>query len=152
MFDHLYWDRMKHVVSYFEPLYMVLQIIDSEVVPTMPFVYEFMQVMKENLNHQQVGNWIFKILKDRWEKTLKHPLHAAAYFLNPRFQYRRGVGSDPYLIQSVHEVFAKLDPNAESVGHFGNEREDLVIKWRLHQGQPWCPLNGGSCMGTKHLH
>ncbi|XP_034692682.1 uncharacterized protein LOC117919598 [Vitis riparia] len=87
----------------------------------MPFVYELMQVMKENLNRQQIGDWIFKILKDRWEKTLKHPLHAAAYFLNPRFQYRRGVGSDPYLIQSVHEVFAKLDPNAESVGQFGNE-------------------------------
>ena len=76
MFDHPYWDRMKHVVSYFEPLYVVLRIIDSEVVPTMPFVYELMQVMKENLNLQQVGDWIFKILKDRWEKTLKHPLHA----------------------------------------------------------------------------
>ncbi|RVW36785.1 hypothetical protein CK203_113959 [Vitis vinifera] len=121
MFDHPYWDRMKHVVSYFEPLYMVLRIIDSEVVPTMPFVYELMQVMKENLNRQLVGDWIFKILKDRWEKTLKHPLHVAAYFLNPRFQYRRGVGSDPYLIHSVHEVFVKLDPNAESVGQFGNE-------------------------------
>ncbi|RVW86129.1 hypothetical protein CK203_038010 [Vitis vinifera] len=98
MFDHPYWDRMKHVVSYFEPLYVVVRIIDSEVVPTMPFVYELMQVMKENLNRQQVGDWIFKILKDRWEKTLKHPLHAA-----------------------VHEVFAKLDPNVESVGQFGNE-------------------------------
>ena len=67
---------MKHVVSYFEPLYVVLRIIDSEVIPTMSFVYELMQVMKENLNRQQVGDWIFKILKDRWEKTLKHPLHA----------------------------------------------------------------------------
>ena len=51
--------------------------MDSEVVPTMSFVYELMQVMKENLNRQQVGDWIFKILKDRWKKTLKHPLHAA---------------------------------------------------------------------------
>ena len=73
MFDHPYWDRMKHV-SYFEPLYVVLRIIDSEVVPTMPFVYKLMQVMKENLNCQQVGDWIFKIIKDGREKTLKHPL------------------------------------------------------------------------------
>ena len=50
--------------------------MDSEVVPTMSFVYEFMQVMKENLIRQQVGDWIFKIIKDRWDKTLKHPLHA----------------------------------------------------------------------------
>ncbi|RVW94930.1 hypothetical protein CK203_034508 [Vitis vinifera] len=75
MFDQPYWDRVKHVVSYFEPLYMVLRIMDLEVVPTMPFVYELM----------------------------------------------RGVGSDPDLIQAVHEVFAKLDPNAESIGQFGNE-------------------------------
>ncbi|KAL6325085.1 hypothetical protein AAG906_022652 [Vitis piasezkii] len=108
----------------------------------MSYVYELMQVMKENLIRQQVGDWIFKIIKDRWEKTLKHPLHATAYFLNPRFQYRHGVGSDPDLIQVVHDAFAKLDPNVESIGQFGNE----------HQGQPWCLLNGGSCMGTKHLH
>ncbi|KAL6314882.1 hypothetical protein AAG906_029099 [Vitis piasezkii] len=44
-----------------------------------------------------------------------------AYFLNPRFQYKRGVRSDPDLIQVVHDVFAKLDSNAESIGQFGNE-------------------------------
>ncbi|KAL6312341.1 hypothetical protein AAG906_007990 [Vitis piasezkii] len=44
-----------------------------------------------------------------------------SYFLNPRFQYRRGVGSDPELLQAVHDVFAKLDPTTESLGQFGNE-------------------------------
>ena len=44
-----------------------------------------------------------------------------AYFLNPRFQYRRGVGSDPNLIQAIHDVFAKLDPNAELIDQFGNK-------------------------------
>ncbi|RVW64721.1 hypothetical protein CK203_066474 [Vitis vinifera] len=87
----------------------------------MPFVYELMHVMKENLIRQGAGDWMFKIIQDRWQKTLKHPLHAAAYFLNPRFQYRRGVGSDPELLQAVHDVFAKLDPTTESLGQFGNE-------------------------------
>ena len=63
MFVHQYWDRVIHVVSFFEPLYVVLQIMDSEVVPTMSFVYELMQVMKENLIRQQVSDWIFKIIK-----------------------------------------------------------------------------------------
>ena len=78
MFDHQYQDKVTHVVSYFEPLYVVLRIMDSEVVPTMPFLYKLMQVMKENLIRQQVGDWIFKIIKDRWEKTLKHSLHATS--------------------------------------------------------------------------
>ena len=38
-----------------------------------------------------------------------------AYFLNPKFQYRHGVGSDSSLIQTIHDVFAKLDSNAKSV-------------------------------------
>ncbi|RVW38083.1 hypothetical protein CK203_095105 [Vitis vinifera] len=87
----------------------------------MPFVYELMHIMKENLIRQGVGDWIFKIIQDRWEKTLKHQLHAAAYFLNPRFQYRRGVGSDPELLQAIYDIFVKLDPTTESFGQFGNE-------------------------------
>ena len=77
LFDHAYWDRMTNIVSLYEPLYVVLRLMDSEVVPTMPFVYELMHVMKTNLTRQGAGDWMFKIIQDRWEKTLKHPLHAA---------------------------------------------------------------------------
>ncbi|RVW71858.1 hypothetical protein CK203_061141 [Vitis vinifera] len=76
---------------------------------------------RDERERQGAGDWMFKIIQDRWQKTLKHPLHAVAYFLNPRFQYRRGVGSDPELLQVVHDVFAKLDPTTESLGQFGNE-------------------------------
>ncbi|RVW26708.1 hypothetical protein CK203_116355 [Vitis vinifera] len=81
----------------------------------------FDQELQENLIRQGAGDWMFKIIQIVGKKTLKHPLHAAAYFLNPRFQYRRGVGSDPELLQAVHDVFAKLDPTTESLGQFGNE-------------------------------
>ena len=40
MFDHAYWERVGQLVSIYEALYMVLCIVDSEVVPTMPFVYK----------------------------------------------------------------------------------------------------------------
>ena len=66
------------IVSLYEPLYVVFQLMDFEIVPTMPFVYELIHVMKENLIRQEVGDWIFKLIKDRWEKTLKHPLHVAS--------------------------------------------------------------------------
>ena len=56
---------MTNIVSLYEPLYVVLQLMDSEVVPTMPFVYELMHIMKENLIRQGVGDWIFKIIKER---------------------------------------------------------------------------------------
>ena len=44
-----------------------------------------------------------------------------AYFLNPRFQYRREVGNNPKLLQAVHKVFATLDLTTQTHGQFGNE-------------------------------
>ncbi|RVW48186.1 hypothetical protein CK203_084738 [Vitis vinifera] len=156
MFDHAYWERVGKLVSIYEALYTVLRIVDSEVVPTMPFVYELIRVMKENLIRLNAKEWVLEIIADRWDRTLKHPLHAAAFFLNPRFQYKRGVGTDPDLLQAVHEVFAKLDPTSEGLSQFGNEiilfrdaKEDSVIEQRLLRGQKWFPLNGGSCMDIR---
>ena len=49
------------------------------------------------------------------------PITIAAYYLNPKFHYRPGVGSNPELLQAVHDVFSKLDPIAEGLCNFGNE-------------------------------
>ncbi|KAL6349614.1 hypothetical protein AAG906_035775 [Vitis piasezkii] len=75
----------------------------------MPFVYKLIRVMKENLIRLNAKEWVLEIIADRWDRTLKHPLHAAAFFLNPRFQYKRGVGIDPDLLQVVHEIILFRD-------------------------------------------
>ena len=77
MFDHTYWEKVSKLVSIYEPLYTVLRIVDSEVVPTMPFVYELIRVMKQNLHQLNAKGWVKTIIADRWDKTLKHPLHVA---------------------------------------------------------------------------
>ena len=77
MFDHTYWEKVSKLVSIYEPLYTVLRIVDSEVVPTLPFVYELIRVMKQNLHQLNAKDWIKTIIADCWDRTLKHPLHAA---------------------------------------------------------------------------
>ena len=77
MFDHTYWEKVSKLVSIYEPLYTVLRIVDSEVVPTLPFVYELIRVMKQNLHQLNAKDWVKTIIADRWDRTLKHPLHAA---------------------------------------------------------------------------
>ena len=77
MFDHTYWEKVSKLVSIYEPLYTVLRIVDSEVVPTMPFVYELIRVMKQNLHQLNAKDWVKTIITDHWDRTLKHPLHAA---------------------------------------------------------------------------
>ena len=77
MFDHTYWVKVSKLVSIYETLYTVLRIVDSEVVPTMPFVYELIWVMKKNLHQLNAKDWVKTIIVDRWDRTLKHPLHVA---------------------------------------------------------------------------
>ena len=77
MFDHTYWEKVSKLVSIYEPLYTVLRIVDSEVVPTLPFVYELIRVMKQNLHQLNAKDWVKTIIADCWDRTLKHPLHAA---------------------------------------------------------------------------
>ncbi|KAI5317211.1 hypothetical protein L3X38_036918 [Prunus dulcis] len=99
--DHSFWTQSEHVCQVFEPLYKVLRIVDTEVYPTMGAIYELMRVVKEELE------------KKTWCKV--------AYYLNPRYQYRPGVGDDGTLIRAVHKVYSKLDPASPAVGQFGNE-------------------------------
>ena len=77
MFDHTYWEKVSKLVSIYELLYTILRIVDSEVVPTMSFVYELIRVMKQNLHQLNAKDWVKTIIADRWDRTLKHPLHAA---------------------------------------------------------------------------
>ena len=78
MFDHTYWENVSKSVSIYDALYTVLCIVDSEVVSTMAFVYELILVMKQNLHQLNAKDRVETIIPDRWDRTLKHPLHAAS--------------------------------------------------------------------------
>ena len=77
MFDHEYWEKVEKLVSIYEALYTVFHIVDSEVVPTMPFVYELIRLMKTNLDRLKAKEWVKYIITDCWDRTLKHSLHGA---------------------------------------------------------------------------
>ena len=77
MFDHQYWEKVEKLVSIYEALYIVLRIVDLEVVQIMSFVYELIQLMKVNLDRLKAKEWVKLIIADCWDRTLKLPLHAA---------------------------------------------------------------------------
>ncbi|RVW71424.1 hypothetical protein CK203_058107 [Vitis vinifera] len=55
-----------------------------------------------------------------------------AFYLNPRFQYRCGVGSDPDLVQVVHDVFVTLDPTMEVEWWFMYGNRTPTLRRSLH--------------------
>ncbi|KAM5577951.1 hypothetical protein ABKV19_008328 [Rosa sericea] len=119
--ENMFWDNVQAVISIYEPLYGVLRIVDTEVNPTMPMLYDLFKKVRTKLEEVRNTVWVRKIIDDRWFKQLCHPLHAAAYYLNPMFQYSEGIGDDPELLDALHSVFAKLDPNSIGIAQFGNE-------------------------------
>ena len=58
MFNHPYWEKVSNLVSIYEALYTVIHIVDSEIVQTMSFVYEFIRVMKQNLHALKAKEWV----------------------------------------------------------------------------------------------
>ena len=62
----------------YEALYTRLRIVDSEVVSIMSFVYKLIRLMKTNLDRLKAKEWVKLIIADRWDRTLKNPLHAAS--------------------------------------------------------------------------
>ena len=70
MFDHTYWEKVSKLVSIYEALYTILRIVDSEVVPTMSFVYEFIQVIKQNLHQLNAKDWVKTIIANLYDRTL----------------------------------------------------------------------------------
>ncbi|KAI5351292.1 hypothetical protein L3X38_004183 [Prunus dulcis] len=110
-------DASDHIKNY-KYIYKLLRDVIMEVGE-----HNVVQVVtdKGGIGKKNGARWVIKIIDDRWYKTLYHDLHAAAYYLNPRYQYRPGVGDDGTLIHAVHKVYSKLDPASPAVGQFGNE-------------------------------
>ena len=76
--NHTFWARVTKVCGIYEPLYRLLRIVDSEVYPTLGVVYQAFEVMKETLlSSNRNVEWVLKAIKERWDKSIDHPLLSA---------------------------------------------------------------------------
>ncbi|CAB4313337.1 unnamed protein product [Prunus armeniaca] len=78
--------------------------VRNEVVPTMPILYDMFHIMKEKISKLKGKKWLLKIINHRWDVTLSRPLHQAAHYLNPRYQYETGVGHNKELLSGLQHV------------------------------------------------
>ncbi|KAK3218806.1 hypothetical protein Dsin_012776 [Dipteronia sinensis] len=87
----------------------------------MPIAYELMRVTKDAVKQQRGSKWVLNVIQDQCDKMLNHPLHAASYYLNPKYQYRDNIGDNSDLLRAEHNVYAQLDTEAAGIANFGNE-------------------------------
>lgn len=86
-----FWKKMQHIKKSLEPLVEVLQRIDSE--KSLQCVYNEMYRAKlaiKAINGDEVQKYgpFWSVIDSHWSSLFHHPLHVAAYFLNPSYRYR----------------------------------------------------------------
>ncbi|CAL2257810.1 unnamed protein product [Prunus armeniaca] len=150
--------------SIYEPLYSILRIVDTEVVPTMPILYDIFQIMKEKISKLKGKKWLLKIINYRWDVTLSRPLHQVAHYLNPRYQYEIGVVHNKELLLGLQRVFERLNPTGDrGLQAFGAEvinfrdcrktfRTEMAVKSRkLIPPAEWWNLHGDSALNLQKI-
>ena len=90
--DETFWRKAAEIVKLAEPLVKVLRLVDGERL-AMGFIYEAMDQAKEQIKtayKDRVAKYgpIWAIIDERWNNQLHRPIHAAGYFLNPRYHYK----------------------------------------------------------------
>jgi len=87
--DGRFWRSITHCLKCVNPLVKVLRLVDGDAKPVMAYIFEAMDRAKEkiakNFQKQETRyKKVWKIIDTRWNLHLHRPLHAAAYYLNPR--------------------------------------------------------------------
>jgi len=90
--EETFWRKAAEIVKLAEPLVKVLRLVDGERL-AMGFIYEAMDQAKEQIKRaykDKVAKYgpIWAIIDERWNNQLHRPIHAAGYFLNPRYHYK----------------------------------------------------------------
>ncbi|XP_020704539.1 uncharacterized protein LOC110115609 [Dendrobium catenatum] len=110
-----FWATVTYAILSTRPLVQVLRLVDAEKKPAMGFIYNAMDKAKEliayNLGGEEASSReIWDIIDARWEVQLHHHLHAAAYYLNPQFQYSEKKSSNPEVKLDLYHCMERLIP------------------------------------------
>ncbi|XP_038680576.1 uncharacterized protein LOC119981502 isoform X1 [Tripterygium wilfordii] len=115
--DKTFWPSVSYALKTTESLVEVLRLVDSEKKPAMGYIYNAMDKAKEEIAKNLGGELayykeIWGIIDEKWEFQLHRPLHAAAYFLNPEFQYQDNFLFDAEVKAGLYSSMKKIIPNS----------------------------------------
>ncbi|KAJ0080482.1 hypothetical protein Patl1_24494 [Pistacia atlantica] len=97
----------------------VLRLVDGDAKPAIGYIYEAMrraknQIAKNFNNVEHRYREIWKIIDTRWDFQLHRPLHAAAYYLNPKYHYDPNFNPDKEVKIGLYKVIEKIYPDVET--------------------------------------
>lgn len=89
--NQTFWSSCEMIVRLTHPLLRVLRTASSEMRPAMGYTYEGIYRAKEAIKKALIKREdymvFWNIIHQRWDSLWHHPLHAAGFYLNPKFFY-----------------------------------------------------------------
>ncbi|XP_010446203.1 PREDICTED: uncharacterized protein LOC104728998 [Camelina sativa] len=118
--DERMWNECLIIFKIMTPIIRLLRICDADEKPSLPYVYEGMyrarlgiktMFRKRKPLYQPYTN----IIDRRWDRMLRHDLHAAAYYLNPAFMYdQTSVSEKPEVMSGLMSLIGKQTENSKT--------------------------------------
>ncbi|KAJ6838024.1 uncharacterized protein M6B38_322285 [Iris pallida] len=162
-----FWASCSAIVRITEPLVRLLTLADSARRPAMGYIYVGMHQVKEAIKKVLVKEQDYRpywdIIDWRWDRRASRPLHAAGFFLNPRFFYSVDGEVSNEISSAMLDCIERLVPEAKvqdkiqkelsmyksAAGDFG--RKMAVRARQTLLPAEWWATYGGGCPNLARL-
>jgi hypothetical protein len=149
-----FWSGVALCLRVFEPLIKVLRMVDSDIKPSMAFLYGDIIKAKEEIktgfrNIENTGNLnlynnVIEIIDGKMKDRLDTPLHKAAYLLNPYYSYN---DDSIFMNEEIMDGFFTV---VETFYHGDYDKQNKVLneelcKFREKQGHFGKPVAKAGC-------
>ncbi|KAF7810248.1 hypothetical protein G2W53_036991 [Senna tora] len=114
LLDNKFWSDCGIVVQIVAPLIGMLRIVDADNMPSLGYVYDGMYRARKTIknvfmNKKSLYKPYTRIVKQRWDRQLRHSVHVAAYLLNPVFYYgKANFSKKPEVMEGFLQVLGKI--------------------------------------------
>ncbi|KAF7823796.1 uncharacterized protein G2W53_021940 [Senna tora] len=112
--DNKFWSDCGIVVQIVAPLMRMFRIVDADNRPSLGYVYDGMYRARKTIknvfmNKKSLYKPYTRIVKQRWDRQLRHSVHAVAYLLNPVFYYdKANFSKKPEVMEGFLQVLGKI--------------------------------------------
>ncbi|KAK9123923.1 hypothetical protein Sjap_013525 [Stephania japonica] len=162
-----FWSSCSTIVCLTDPLLGLLRVVGYDKRPAMGYIlaglYRVKEAIKNELGEKKEYMAYWDIIDSRWDQQMQHPLHEAAFFLNPRFFYSLDGEARDKIPSGMLDCVEKLVPDTKiqdkinrelilyknAAGDFGRK---MAIRTR-HTLLPaeWWSTYGGGCPSLARL-
>ncbi|KAI3958563.1 hypothetical protein MKW92_034716 [Papaver armeniacum] len=113
--DENFWQSVISCLKSVIPIVKVLTLVDGDDKPEMGYIYKAIDKAKEQIqanfkNKKRRYESYINIIDLRWNTQLHGPLHAAGYFLNPRYQYATDFAPNVDVKLGFYDAIKKMCP------------------------------------------